>query len=230
MYTTLLFDADNTLLDFDKDERQALIKVLTEYGVPVSEQNIQTYSKINQGLWKQLEKGEITKPELKKIRFRLFFDAIGFESEVDAFEVNERYLSFLSEGGNLLEGAMELCQRLKNEGYEMHIVTNGIAETQKKRLTRSGIYDLFETVFVSEVIGHQKPKREFFDYVLDNIKQKDKSRMLVIGDSLSSDIKGAVDSGIPCVWLNMNNTAAPEDMKIDYVINNISELYKILSE
>lgn len=230
MYTTLLFDADNTLLDFDKDERQALIRVLTEYGVPVSEENISTYSKINQGLWKRLEKGEITKPELKKIRFGLFFDAIGFVSDIDPFEVNERYLSFLSEGGNLLEGAKQICERLKAEGYEMHIITNGIADTQRKRLTRSGIYGLFETVFVSETVGYQKPRKEFFDYVLKNIRQQDKDKVLVIGDSLSSDIKGAVNSEIPCVWLNMNNAAAPEDMKIDYVINDISELYKILSE
>lgn len=230
MYTTLLFDADNTLLDFDKDERQGLIRVLNEYGVPVSEENIAIYSKINQGLWKQFEKGEITKPELKRIRFGLFFDAIGFKSDTDVFEVNERYLSFLSDGNNLLDGAKELCESLKAKGYDMYIVTNGVANTQKRRLTQSGILPLFTEVFVSETVGFQKPRKEFFDYVLENIKEKDINKILLIGDSLSSDIKGAVNSGIKCVWYNKENTNIPEYPKADYVINNISELEEILSE
>ena len=230
MYTTLLFDADNTLLDFDKDERQALIRVLNEYGVPVSEENIKTYSKINQGLWKQFEKGEITKPELKKIRFALFFDAIGFDKNVDAFEINERYLSFLSEGGNLLDGAKELCENLKSNGYDMHIVTNGVANTQKRRLTQSGILPFFTKLFVSETVGYQKPRKEFFDYVLNDIEEKDMSKILLIGDSLSSDIKGAVDSGIKCVWFNKEKTPLPDNTAPDYIINELDELYDILSE
>ena len=228
MYTTLLFDADNTLLDFDKDEKQALTGVMNEYGVPVSEENIRTYSEINQGLWKKFEKGEITKPELKRIRFGLFFDAIGFKTDADVFEVNERYLSFLSGGGNLLEGAKEICQKLSHKGYELYIVTNGVASTQAQRLSRSGILPLFRDVFVSETVGYQKPRKEFFDYVLQNIKEKDKSRILVIGDSLSSDIKGAINSSLKCVWLNRDSAPVPGNMKIDYVIENISQLGDIL--
>ena len=228
MYSTLLFDADNTLLDFNKDERQALIRVLTEYGVPVSEENISTYSKINQGLWRQFEKGEITKPELKRIRFRLFFDAIGFHGDIDAFEVNERYLSFLSDGDNLLDGAKELCSSLKNKGYDMHIVTNGVANTQKRRLTQSGILPFFTNIFVSETVGFQKPRKEFFEYVLNNIEEKDINKILLIGDSLSSDIKGAVDSGIKCVWFNKDNAPLPESIKPDYIVNELDELYNII--
>lgn len=230
MYTTLLFDADNTLLDFNKDERQGLIRVLNEYKVPVSEENIATYSKINQGLWKQFEKGEITKPELKRIRFRLFFDAIGFESDIDAFEVNERYLSFLSDGDNLLDGAKELCRTLKDKGYDMHIVTNGVADTQRRRLTQSGILPFFNKIYVSETVGYQKPRKEFFDYVLTDIEEKDINRILLIGDSLSSDIKGAVNSGIKCVWFNKDKAVLPEDIRPDYIINELNELYEILSE
>ena len=128
-FTTILFDADDTLLDFHKDERQALEKALTHYGVPVTEENIKIYSDINQGMWKQLEKGEITKPELKRTRFKKFFEAIDFVCEEDPLTVNEYYLSLLGEGGNTLEGAVETVKALHEEGYELYIITNGIADS-----------------------------------------------------------------------------------------------------
>jgi len=148
-YSTVLFDADNTLLDFDKDESCALRKVMKLYGVPVTEENVSKYSEINLGMWKALERGEITKPELKRTRFRKFFDAIGFQTDADVYEVNERYLSFLAEGGNTLAGAVELCRELKEKGYDLYIVTNGIEKTQKNRLKKSGLLPFFTEIFVS---------------------------------------------------------------------------------
>ncbi len=229
-YTTVLFDADNTLLDFDKDEHCALLKVMELYGVPVTEENIKTYVEINQGMWKALERGELTKPELKKTRFRNFFDAIGFESTADPFEVNEKYLSLLGEGGNTLEGAVELCRELKERGFRLHIVTNGIEKTQKKRLTRSGLLPFFTEIFVSEAIGHQKPKKEYFDYVLSHIGEKDTGRIILVGDSLTSDIKGANEAGITCVWLNLKGQTLPEEYRPDYVVNDVREVRGILYE
>lgn len=227
-YTTILFDADNTLLNFDKDEHQALVKTLKEYGVPVTDENISTYVKINQGLWKQLEKGEITKPELKRVRYKLFFDAIGFRTETDPFEVNERYLSLLGEGGNTLDGAVELCEELKNEGYDLYIVTNGVAATQAKRLKRSGLLPFFTDIFVSETVGYQKPRKEYFDYVLNAVNEKDKSRILLVGDSLTSDIKGAMNVQLDCVWLNISYSELPEEYSPTHIISSICDLRKII--
>lgn len=226
-FTTLLLDADNTLLDFNKDEHQALVKALTYFGVPVTQENTQLYSKINQGMWKQLEKGEITKPELKRTRFKLFFDAIGFECEYEPLYVNEYYLNLLGEGGNTLEGAVETVRELKAMGKELHIVTNGVAATQAKRLKRSGLMPYITEVFVSETIGFQKPRKEYFDYVLDNITEKDKEKILVVGDSLSSDIKGAMNAGLYCCWLNHSAEEMPEEYSAHWEIGKISDLLKL---
>lgn len=229
-FTTLLFDADNTLLDFHKDEKQALIKALTYYGVPVTEENIKIYSDINQGMWKQLEKGEITKPELKRTRFKKFFEAIGFESSTDPFTVNEHYLSLLGDGGNTLEGAVETVKALYKDGFELHIVTNGIAITQARRLSKSGLMPYIDEVFVSETIGYQKPRKEYFDAVLEKISEKDKSKILVIGDSLTSDIKGAMNACLPCCWLNHTGEALPEEYTVDYEIQDVREVLGVVSK
>ncbi|MBQ7295798.1 MAG: YjjG family noncanonical pyrimidine nucleotidase [Clostridia bacterium] len=227
-YTTLLFDADETLLDFGRDETDALSRILDECGIEKSEENISTYKEINQGLWKALERGEIDKPGLKKVRFRMFFDKIGYTPAEDPFVINERYLSYLGEGGNLLAGAKELISELNSDGYNLYIVTNGIEKTQKKRLGKAGILSYFKELFVSETIGHQKPKKEYFDYVLAHISERDKSKVLLIGDSLTSDIKGALNADIPCAWLRHNPAADSGELKPDFIIANISEVKTLL--
>ncbi len=223
-YSTILFDADNTLLDFDKSERMSLIKTMEHYAVPVTEENIQAYVKINVALWKQIEKKEITKPELKKIRFRSFFESIGHKTEADALAVNEYYLGNLSNCGYTLDGAEELCHKLKNAGYKLYIITNGIAKAQAQRLSKSGLTDYIDKVFVSESIGYPKPMKEFFDYVLENIEEQDKSKVVVVGDSLSSDIKGAENAQLDCVWLNPESSALPDGYRADYIISSLKEL------
>ncbi len=227
-YTTVLFDADNTLLDFDKDEDCALRKVMTEYGVPVTEETIATYIKINVGMWKALERGEITKSELKRTRFKKFFEAIGFETDADAFEVNERYLFLLGEGDNVLTGAIDLCRELKEKGFDLYIITNGVTDTQKRRMGRSGLLPYITECFISETLGHQKPKKEFFDIVLDRIPEKDKSKIIVVGDSLTSDIKGAMNAGLDSVWVNMKGADLPEEYTPDYIIEDIRDFREII--
>ena len=227
--TTVLFDADNTLLDFFKDEHQALVRALEHFGVPVTDENIAIYSEINQGLWKQLEKGEITKSELKKVRFRLFFDKIGFVSDEDPFTVNEYYLSLLGEGGNTLEGAVDTVKKLKQEGADLYIVTNGVAATQAKRLERSGLMPYISGVFVSEEIGYQKPRKEYFDFVLDKIPEKNMESILLVGDSLTSDIRGAMNAEIPCCWLNLFGETLTDEYKPDYIISDIREVISLIN-
>ena len=229
-YTTILFDADETLLDFNKDETQALIKTLTNHGVPTTEENINIYKEINQGLWKALERGEIDKPTLKKVRFSLFFEKIGFETTADPFTINEEYLSNLGDGGNLLTYAKNLLIKLKAEGYDLYIVTNGIEHTQKRRLTKAGILPFFTEIFVSEAVGYQKPRKEYFDYVLSHIKEQDKTKVLLIGDSLTSDIKGATDAGIDCIWLRHDAATDCSEYNPEYIISDLREVEEILNK
>ena len=227
-YTTILFDADDTLLDFGKDETCALIKTIKNHGVPASDENIKIYKEINVGLWKALERGEIDKPTLKRVRFARFFEAIALETNEDTFAINEEYLGNLGDGGNLLNGAKELILSLKKQGYDLYIVTNGIEKTQKRRLTKAGILSCFTEIFVSEAVGYQKPRKEYFDYVLSNIREKDIGRVLLVGDSLTSDIKGAEYAGITCAWLRHNPTADFSGYNPDFIIDDITELKKLL--
>lgn len=227
-YTSILFDADNTLLDFDKAENVGLKKVMELYNLPITDENCRKYSEINAALWKKFEKGEIQKNDIKATRFKTFFEFLGVKEKIDPLQVNETYLSFLREGAYTIEGAKELCENLKEKGYSLYIITNGIALTQARRLKKSGLLPYFKEVFVSETVGFPKPKKEYFDYVLSNIDEKDKSRILVIGDSLSSDIKGAQNAGLDYIWYNHYKTAVPEDLNAVAVVEDIRKLKDIL--
>lgn len=227
-YTTLLFDADETLLDFKKDETFAIRRILDDFSIEKSEENVSAYKRINKNLWKLIEKGEIDKPTLKKTRFSIFFKEIGYISKEDPFITNERYLSYLADAGSLLSGAKELIDELNSDGYDLYIVTNGIEKTQKKRLTKAGILPYFKEIFVSEAIGYQKPRKEYFDFVLSEIKEKDVSRVLLIGDSLTSDITGALNAGIPCAWLRHDPCATAGELHPDYIIDDIKEVKDII--
>ena len=227
-YTSILFDADNTLLDFDKAENVGLKKVMELYNLPITDENCRKYSEINAALWKKFEKGEIQKNDIKATRFKIFFEFMGVKEKIDPLQVNETYLSFLKEGAYTIEGAKELCENLKEKGYSLYIITNGIALTQARRLKKSGLLPYFKEVFVSETVGFPKPKKEYFDYVLSNIDEKDKSKVLVIGDSLSSDIKGAQNAGLDYIWYNHYKTAVPEDLNAVAVVEDIRKLKDIL--
>ena len=227
-YTTLLFDADNTLLDFDKAENEALKKVMADYKLYITEENCRRYSEINDALWKKFERGEIQKEDIKSTRFRDFFEFMKVKGDYDPLEVNNTYISYLREGAYIIEGADKLCKALKEKGYMIYIITNGIASTQSRRLSLSGLLPYIDDVFVSEAIGFQKPKKEYFDYVLSKIKETDKNKILVIGDSLSSDIKGAQNTGLPYIWYNHRKSEFPDNIKAEMVISDIRDLHDIL--
>ncbi len=227
-YTTILFDADGTLIDFDKDEHDALILALKHYGHNLTEDEIKAYSEINLKLWKRFENGEIQKSDIENTRFKQFFAHLGIPLTVSSYEINKTYLSFLAQGGNLINGTIELLEKVKENGFDMHIVTNGIFEVQKKRLAKAKIRDYFGDMFVSEIIGHQKPKKEFFDFVLEHIEEKDKSKILLVGDSLTSDIKGAINFGTDSVWVNLKGAVCSDETKPTYEIKSLCELTSII--
>lgn len=226
-YTTILFDADDTLLDFKKAEHSALCKVLTEYGIPATTEVTSRYSVINAGLWREFEKGNITKEDIKNRRYNQLFEEFGFDCPVSSRQVNDRYLELLGECGFLIDGADKLCRNLKEAGYKLYIITNGVTHTQANRMKLSGLDKYFDGVFVSENIGCQKPFIGFFEYVFENIEEKDKSRIIVIGDSLGSDIQGAENAGLDCIWFNKKGLRNEKKIKITYEVNNLDEINKI---
>ncbi len=224
MYTTLYFDLDNTLLDFSAAEAKAITELLRLYGIEPKPEYISLYSKINLRFWERFERSEIRRDEIFEGRFREFTKKIG--AKVDTKKMSDDYFLLLSEGHDILEGAKDVLKYVKDKGYTVCITTNGVSKTQHKRIHDSGLQKFFDFVIISEDTGHQKPEKAYFDYVISHTPEKDRTKILVIGDSLTSDILGGINSGIDTCWLNLKGK--PAEYKPTYEIRNISELLSIL--
>lgn len=224
-YTTLFFDADDTLLDFKECERSALQKVFEKYGLLFNEEIKEKYLEINHGLWAAFERGEITKPEILNNRFRKLFQELSIESVDAGFEAD--YQSFLGENGCLIPGALELCKEL-SEKFSLYILTNGVSATQHGRFQDSGLLPYIREIFVSEELGFQKPAVEYFDAVMERVEEKDKSRILLIGDSLNSDILGGNRAGIAACWYNPEHKENKSKAAPDYEVADYDKLRQII--
>lgn len=223
-YTSLFFDLDNTLLDFYMAEAVAIKRVLMQYSLPSDDETIKLYSKINRSYWERFERGEIPKEAIYAGRFYTLFEAL--KCECDAEAVAKDYFSALSDGSFLMNDAIEILEYLRHKGYKIYATTNGVSFTQYKRIKNSGLAPFFDKVFVSEDAGCQKPEKEYFEYVINNIDEKDKSRILVIGDSQSSDILGGINSSIDTCWFN--NEGKKAIYKSQYEITELKELMSFL--
>lgn len=224
-YEFLLFDADHTLFDFNKSEYFALKEALEFYSLPSGDDVIERYSVINVKYWKMLERGEIDKKSLMLARFVEFAREYGFEDKAEA--LSDLYMSNLAHEAHLFEGALELIEELSKK-YRLFIITNGVKSTQDGRFGLSPITKYFERIFISEVIGAEKPSKAFFDAVASGIDGYSREKAIVIGDSLSSDIKGAINSGIDCIWYNPQGKIAPEGWQITYNVKSFDEISEIL--
>ncbi len=224
-YTTLLFDADHTLFDFKTSEYFALKEALLALGLPSTDAHIERYSEINIKYWKLLETGKIDKKTLMLARFCEFAEEYGFGDRAE--ELSSLYMSNLSHEAHLFEGALELVETLSKK-YRLFIITNGVKSTQDGRFSISPITRYFEKIFISEVIGAEKPSLAFFDAVAKGIEGYDPERALVIGDSLSGDIKGAINAGIDSCWFNPDRKSAPSDWSITYTVSSYDEILNIL--
>lgn len=225
-FTTVLLDVDGTLLDFDAAERLGVCAVMRAWGVEPTDYLVERYHQINQGFWKSFERGEIARDEIFGNRYRKFFAAIGKEVDGDAAEA--LYREQLDNCAILMDGAEEICSWLKEKGYDLYIVTNGVSSTQYSRLKRSGLDQYFTDIFVSEDTGSQKPQKEYFDYCFARIREKDPARMLIVGDSQTSDIRGGLNAGIAACWLNDGTQPRAAGVKADYEIRRLEELKRIL--
>lgn len=224
-YDILLFDLDDTLFDFQMAEKHALDKVFAAYHLlQDAELYRTTYKEISRGIWRELEEGTITLSELRVERFKRLFNAHAVMADAEAF--SHDYLRFLGEGVFLTEGAEELCKSLSH--LRLGIITNGFKEVQIPRVTHSPLCQTFEQIIISEETGYQKPQKEIFDYVFSKMNITDKSKVLMIGDSLTSDVQGGNRYGIDTCWFNpgkKNNTTGIEPT---YEIEKLTDLLKIV--
>ena len=225
-YEFLLLDLDNTLFDFSGAEKEALQRVLTEEGLPFYPQMIERYAAINDSCWKAFEEGRVEKSRLTVWRFELFLDFYGIKA--DAARINRLYMESLSRSPLLLAGAEEFLEKLQKK-YKLYAVTNGTAFVQRRRIADSGISRYFEEIFISEELGVQKPHLLFFEMVAERIGGFSKEKALVIGDSLSSDVKGAENYGLDAMWFNPKGKQPDKGLTPRYTVSSYGEAEKILN-
>ena len=224
-FETLLFDADDTLFDFAACEREAFNLAFRQFGYPLDDEIRRQYEEINQGLWKKYEQGLLDRKTVIYSRFGLLFDQIGIEDDGIHFE--DVYQNLLGQQHFILPGAPEIIDYLY-PNYDLYIVTNGVTATQFSRLRDSGLDRRMKKIFVSEETGYQKPKKEFFAYCFERIPGLVLERTMIIGDSLSSDMKGGNNAGISTCWYNPGCLENDAEVRIDYEIHSLEELYGIL--
>ena len=227
MIRNVLFDLDDTLFDFHKAEKIALTKTLVHFGIDPTEETLALYSTINAAHWKRLELGEISREEVKVGRYRELFKTIGVEC--DPVKATAYYESMLAIGHYFMPGAPELLEELYGK-YRLYIVSNGTAKVQEGRIGSSGIKKYMDGIFISQLLGANKPDKQFFDICFAEIPDFSLSETVIIGDSLSSDIKGGINAGITTVWFNPKGIENDNDIKPDYTIKELSEVPGLLSQ
>ena len=227
MIRNVLFDLDDTLFDFHKAEKIALTKTLVHFGIDPTEETLALYSTINAAHWKRLELGEISREEVKVGRYRELFKTIGVEC--DPVKATAYYESMLAIGHYFMPGAPELLEEIYGK-YRLYIVSNGTAKVQEGRIGSSGIAKYMDGIFISQILGANKPDKQFFDICFAEIPDFSLSETVIIGDSLSSDIKGGINAGITTVWFNPKGIENDNDIKPDYTIKELSEVPGLLSQ
>ncbi len=221
----VLLDLDNTILDFNTAERIALGRALGDLGLPVSDEIAALYNKINIQHWEMLEDGILTREQVLVQRYESLFRELGVET--DAERAQSLYENYLAEGHWFMPGAEELLESLQGK-YRLFICSNGSQSVQDGRIASAGIAPYFEKIFISEHMEGNKPEARFFEQCFREIPGFDKSRAIILGDSLTSDIRGGKNAGILSCWFNparreYNGTIIP-----DYEINKLAEFSLLL--
>jgi YjjG family noncanonical pyrimidine nucleotidase len=226
-YDVVLMDADETIYDFKRAERIALSKTLNRFGVEPDSRIIAIYSEGNQWCWKALERGDITRDELKPRRFRMLFERIGKRTD-DYLAVNDEYERQLSFCGYMLPGAMDFLKKLHADyDVKIYLATNGLIIPQEGRFRRSGIAPYVDGMYISERVGVSKPDAAYFDYIFRDLGITDRSRTIMLGDSLTSDMQGGRNAGITtCCYLRGKQPTHSE--LCDYEIGSYDEFFEII--
>ena len=227
MIKTILWDLDNTLIDFDIAEKNAIKSLFEKYNLgPCTDSMLKVYDKINKAYWKKFEKKETDKKLGLVQRYVDFFKLYNLDTSI-AREFNDAYQIALGDTIIYLDDSYNIIKSLKGK-VKQCLVSNGTTAAQRNKLKKSKFDELFDDVFLSDEIGFEKPSVEFFDYVFDKIGVADKSEVIIVGDSISSDIQGGENAGIKTVWYNPKGKGHNERPRVDYDIKDLHEVYKIL--
>ena len=227
MVRAILWDVDGTLLDFAAAEKAAIQRLFIEFGLgECTDDMVARYAAINDGYWKRLERGEITKREVLIGRFREFFTELGIDPDLsEAF--NARYQHALGDTVVYRDGSLDIVKGLHGR-VKQYVVSNGTIVAQTKKLQRSHLGEWMDGVFLSEELGAEKPSPAFFDRVFAALPDIPKEDMLIVGDSLTSDMKGGLMAGIPTCWYNPQSLPRPADMAIAFEIQNLQQVYDLV--
>lgn len=228
-YSVIFWDLDQTLLNFDMSMEHAIRVVFERFGLDIDEAVIERYDAINRSYWNRLELGEITKEEVTVGRFRTLFQELEIH-HVAPEEINVVYQKELGNVFFYMDGAKELVTKLRDMGYRQYVVTNGVNSTQANKMKLSGLDRIVDGVFVSELIGYPKPMKEFFDTCFAALPDVKKDEIILVGDSLTSDMRGANNAGIAACWFNPDAKENDTDVRTDYEIRRLPDLLTILEQ
>lgn len=226
-YYCILFDIDNTLLDFDMAEQKALAQTLQESNIPASHEITESYRQINEALWQQLEQRKIHRDQIATERFSRFLKENKLPG--DAIEMSNLYRKNLGMQSHLMPNALEVCKELA-EVATLAVISNGFTDIQVPRLAASGLAQFMEDTFISQALGIDKPNREIFDLALDLLGIEQRANVLVVGDRLESDILGGQNAGIATCWYRANGEENHTGIQPTYEISDLTDLYKIVME
>ena len=225
-YEYLLFDIDNTLMDFSAGEKTALFQTMEELGISISEADYHKYLEVNREAWLRFEEGLLDSKSVQRERFEAFAAHLG-RDVAEGQALNDRYVVNLGMQAILMDGVTQMLEQLSGR-YRLAVATNGLTLVQRERLRRSGFLPLLEKVFISQEMGVQKPHKAYYDHILNAFGTDHRESFLMIGDSFSADIQGGINAGIDTCWYQ--NTGAEPDANIlpTYTVRGYDELLDLL--
>ena len=227
-YKVILFDADETLFDFKKSEREAFKNTMLEFNIDYDENyHLKIYQDINTAIWREFEQGHITQEDLKVERFKRLSSRLNITFDPALFA--KSYMKYLATASFLYDDSVDLVESL-NPSYTLSIITNGLKSVQENRIRKSTIAPYFDDIVISEEIAISKPNPKIFGHALKNINHTDKSKVLMVGDSLTSDIQGGINFGIDTCWYNPSKMKNKTNIRPTYEISNFNELKNLLLE
>lgn len=225
MYRNVLLDLDDTILDFHKAERIAFCRVISGLGVEPTQEITELYSRINLSQWKLLELGKQTLEETKVNRYRILFEGLGIDASPEA--ATSEYERLLGIGHYFVDGAEQLLRDLHGK-YRLYIASNGTPGVQHSRIDSAGIMKYLDGLFISAELGANKPSMEFFDKCFAQIPDFRREETVIVGDSLTSDIRGGRNAGIDTIWYNPGYAVNTEDVTPTYEVSRLEEIKDIL--